>query len=326
MEIKHSGRISQLFIYTGKLFRMFVLQNDWKMLPMAAIIAAIVSYVVGSTLFVNMAGTLMGTFGLTSICVWNGCFNSIQAICRERPIVKREHRSGLHITSYIGAHMIYQAFICLCQTGIIIVVLHISNVSFPSLSHVTGSVDADLFITMFLISYASDMISLFVSAIVRNTTTAMTVMPFVMIFQLIFSGGIFALSGFAHTLTDFAVSRWGLCAMCAISDYNSLPNEMILATIDNIDVSKLSSDYSETDISGGAGITVADAAEILQEGMRDPELREKFIYTCGEMAYVEDYRSDGDNIINCWLNIGTAIVIFPILSVAALEFIDKDKR
>ena len=35
----HRGRIAQIPIYLGKDFRMFIFQNDWKVLPMSALIA-----------------------------------------------------------------------------------------------------------------------------------------------------------------------------------------------------------------------------------------------------------------------------------------------
>ena len=37
--VHHTGRTSQVGIYLGKQFRFFVNQSDWKVLPMAAIIA-----------------------------------------------------------------------------------------------------------------------------------------------------------------------------------------------------------------------------------------------------------------------------------------------
>ena len=114
----YSGRIRQTWIYLGKLLRMFIFQNDWKLLPMAAIIAALVTFAVGQNIFKTQEGTLSGCFSLVCVCIWNGFFNSIQSVCRERPIIKREHRSGMHITSYIAAHMIYQLLLCAIQTAI----------------------------------------------------------------------------------------------------------------------------------------------------------------------------------------------------------------
>ena len=39
-KLRHRGRMSQIPIYLGKQFRFFINQSDWKVLPMAAIIAA----------------------------------------------------------------------------------------------------------------------------------------------------------------------------------------------------------------------------------------------------------------------------------------------
>lgn len=204
---RYLGRTGQMLIHLRKLLRMFIYQNDWKVLPMAAVIAALVTFVVGGNLFVTQEGTMMGSFALVCICVWNGFFNSIQAVCRERNIVKREHRSGLHMSAYIGAHMIYQMLLCAAQVGITLGILHIAEVKIPESGVIFSSGMFELAFTMFLITYASDMLSLMVSSIVRNTTTAMTAMPFLLIFQLVFSGGFFTLSGAASSITGLTIDR-----------------------------------------------------------------------------------------------------------------------
>ena len=130
--LKYRGRIGQFFIYLAKQFRLFVLQSDWKVLPMSAIIAAMVSMAVGQPLFVTMEGNFQGAFALTCVCIWNGFFNSIQAICRERAVIKREHRAGLHITSYVLSHLFYQLFLCAAQSAITIMVLSVTGVKFPA--------------------------------------------------------------------------------------------------------------------------------------------------------------------------------------------------
>ncbi|MGX8684149.1 MAG: hypothetical protein ACSW78_02605, partial [Lachnospiraceae bacterium] len=112
---RHRGRLAQIPIYLGKDFRMFIFQTDWKVLPMSALIAGMIGFVVGENMFVTMEGTFQCSLALTCICIWNGFFNSIQSVCRERPIIKREHRSGMHISSYIIAHLIYQMFLCVMQ-------------------------------------------------------------------------------------------------------------------------------------------------------------------------------------------------------------------
>ena len=187
---RHTGRLPQTIIYLGKLFRMFIFQTDWKVLPMAAIIAGLISFAVGNNLFVTMEGTLTGTFAVSCICIWNGFFNSIQSICRERAIIKREHRAGMHITSYVGAHVIYQAFLCACQALITAVVCSVAGVKYPEVANLTladnyGSVSVNFFaalvIILFLVTYTADLMALMISAIVHTQMAAMTVMPFVLI-------------------------------------------------------------------------------------------------------------------------------------------------
>ena len=220
---RHRGRESQVLIYLGKQLRFFINENDWKVLPMAAIIAALVGMVIRKRFFINMEGSLIGAFALTCVAIWNGCFNSIQSVCRERAIVKREHRSGMYVSSYVLAHMIYQLMLCILQTGLSMYVMQIIGVQFPTKGFMTPFMILDIGITMLLISYAADMLSLFVSSVSHTTTGAMTVMPFVLIFQLVFSGGVIPLPEWSRGLSNFTISNYGIRAIAAQSGYNELP-------------------------------------------------------------------------------------------------------
>ena len=84
IRIRYRGRFSQIQIYLGKLLRMFLYQSDWKVLPMSAMVAGLVGLVIRRRFFTTMEGTLMSALAVTCLCLWNGCFNSIQVICRER--------------------------------------------------------------------------------------------------------------------------------------------------------------------------------------------------------------------------------------------------
>ena len=230
--VRHTGRGTQVLIYLGKLLRMFVYQNDWKMLPMAALIGGLVGMVIHNRLFINMEGTALGAFALACVAIWNGCFNSIQVICRERDVIKREHRSGLHISSYIIAHMIYQALLCLLQMGITMYICRLTGVRFPQEGLFTSWGIVDFGITMFLITYAADMMALWISALSRTTTAAMTIMPFVLIFQLIFSGGMIKnLPTWTAPVTNITISNSGLKALASQADYNSRPMASAWSTL-----------------------------------------------------------------------------------------------
>ena len=314
MEIKytrHRGRLAQTFIYLGKLFRMFLFQNDWKVLPMSAVIAGLVSMAVGSNLYKSMEGTLMGSFALACVCVWNGFFNSIQSVCRERAIVKREHRSGLHITSYIAAHMIYQAMLCAMQVVITITICVSLNVKMPDRSLVTPIPVIDVGITLFLITYCADMLALLISSFARTTTTAMTIMPFLLIVQLLFSGGFFSLPREAMPFTNLTATKWGLTALCAQGDYNSLP----MVSIWN-NAMKL----KNVEIEGEKPFfTVLKYVE-------DNDMRDDVLMFCAGQNQNPDYAFDKDNLYDCWFWLILWTLIYIGISVILLERIDKDRR
>ena len=221
--LRYRGRFEQIGVCFVRLLRLFVYQNDWKLLPMSVIIAGLVSLVVRNDFFVTMEGTLKGALALSCVAIWNGCFNSVQVICREREIIKREHRSGMHISSYIVSHMLYQALLCLVQSGLTIYICITMGIRIPVKGLMTPLMVVDLGITVFLISYASDMIALWISCLVHNTTTAMSIMPFLLITQLVFSGGIFTLPAWSDGISGLMISNYGVKCIAAQADYNKLP-------------------------------------------------------------------------------------------------------
>ena len=308
---KHQGRISQLGIYLGKYLRMFVYQNDWKVIPMSAIIAGVVTVVVGGNMFVTQEGTLTGTFALACVCLWNGVFNSIQVVCRERAILKREHRAGLHVSSYLGAHMIYQFLLCLAQTGVTLFVCTMASVAFPRTGIITPWGIVDVGITIFLITYAADLMALMVSCIVRDTTTAMTVMPFVLMFQLIFSGGFFGLSGAAEKICNLTVSKWGLDSLCAIGRYNELPMVTLWNTIFK---------FKDIEIQGQKPLL--DLIRYAQ----DNGYRDQFLLWSGQYNTKPNYAASVENVLHNWGMIALLGVVFVIISWIALHSVDRDKR
>ena len=305
--VRHSGRDSQVLIYLGKQFRFFVNENDWKVLPMAAIIAALVSMVIRRKFFINMEGSLIGGFALTCVAIWNGCFNSIQAVCRERPIIKREHRSGMHITSYVAAHMIYQFLLCAAQTALSIYVLVLMEVPIPAKGFMTPWMVVDLGISMLLISYASDMMSLFISSISHTTTGAMTVMPFVLIFQLVFSGGVIPLPAWAQVYSNYTISNYGMKAIISQSGYNELPMETGWKTLNSMRNREIGGTFTL-----GQVLDLLDSPAI--ESRRDMEVMKSM--TLGEAAEILN-KADGT------LHIRDTVVTRPITVKSLLELLNS---
>lgn len=212
------SRFGQIKIYIGKCYRLFINEKQWKFIVSAFVIMILISVVTSENMFQDYADTRKSSFAVICACIWVGIFNSIQSICRERQIIKREHRAGLHISSYILAHGIYELALCSVECVIITGMVLIKNASHLPESGIVTFMALDMFITFLLIIYSSDTLAMLVSCIVKTENEAMTVMPFVLIVQLIMSGMLFELSGVTEVISYFTVSRWGLNGITAIAN------------------------------------------------------------------------------------------------------------
>ena len=310
-KLRYRGRIGQVGLYLGKFMRVFIFQNDWKVLPMGAVIAAVVIFVVGQNLFVTQEGTSTGAFALVCVCIWIGFFNSIQIVCREREIIKHEHRSGLHMSSYIFAHMIFQLIICAAQTGIILLICVVSSVHIPAKGIIFNAGIIDIGVTLLIITYTADLMALMVSCLVHNTTTAMTMMPFLLIFQLVFSGVYFELAGSVMAVTFFTISKWGMISLCSIGQFNSQPMVTLWNTIFK---------FRNIEYMGRKPLL-----ELIQMTEREGHVQD-FLLWSGSYNQNDMYSSDALNVGMTWGILILLAIVFAIVSIISLESIDKDKR
>lgn len=312
MEQKRTGRLGQIKVYTGKFFRIFIHEKEWKVILFALIISLLMSVVLSGSMFTMKERTREGLFAIVSSCIWIGIFNSIQTICRERQIIKREHRTGLHITSYVAAHLIYQGVICMIQAASMVLIYGMFT-QFPKEGLVTGVFFIDLFITFFLVLYASDVLGLAVSSLVKTTTAAMTVMPFVLIVQLIFSGSIFPLTGAAKTVSDLTISKWGQRVLCIEANLNELPSELLDSELEMLNEMELVQEMKE--------LLPEETVKEMDDAVED-ELQ-KFLY---EYTYRRIYTYDPKFVIKRWGYLVLFTAIYALVCVISLEFVDKDKR
>jgi hypothetical protein len=318
----------------GKCFRIFRNEKGYKTLISAAIIALILAAVIGGGMFNDFAATATGAFALVCGCIWIGIFNSIQSICRERAIIKREYRTGLYISSYVAAHMVYEAVICFAEAIIVTAVLFIFH-GFPQ-GGVILMAPIEIFITFFLVIYSADVLALVVSSIAKTEMAAMTFMPFVLILQLVLSGIIFSLPGQAATVSNLTVSKWGVNAVCASSNVNHLLNESVIEFTESM---------------GEKGINIRDSSYLFDPGSVDFETfelnqidfaafdldslsaRDKnnlgYLMSRNDENMIRamaDYESTAGNLLKTWLMMCLFIAVYGVICVVALKFVDRDKR
>lgn len=223
MARSHISRMGQIKIYVGKCFRLFVTERQWKNFISTFIIVMLIALVTGEDMFQTMEATKKGAFAIVCAGIWVGLFNSIQSICKERDIIKREHRSGVHISSYLLAHVIYEFVLSAAEALIILGVTLIRNIShLPEEAGVFTFFGLDLYLVLFIVIFASDMMALLVSSGVKTEQMAMTIMPFILIIQLLMSGMVFELKGIPDVISNFTISRWGLDAICVVSNVENM--------------------------------------------------------------------------------------------------------
>ena len=101
--------IRQLYILKSNIKKILMII----LLPVAT--AVIVGIVSGDDVFVTLEDTKSTLFTIVCVSIWIGLFNSIQEICQERTILKREYMSDLKLISYIvsklKAKLMFSAFI-----------------------------------------------------------------------------------------------------------------------------------------------------------------------------------------------------------------------
>lgn len=167
-------------------------------------------------------GTQTGLFMLVCVAIFVGICNSIQEICKERNILKREYMTNLSLGSYVVSKLVVQAVVCAVQMLVVILIfsLFVRDKALPESGVIFGSVWVEYYITMFLLAFAADTMSLVVSSIVKNSATANTFIPIILIVQIVFSGVLFKMSGIMDTLSYLMISKWGISALAATSGLN----------------------------------------------------------------------------------------------------------
>ncbi len=227
LEAGSHQRVAQAGICFVNAFRKFFHHRSWMVLPMTAVLSLIAGLAIRDGFLTSLDGTMTGAFVLVGVCIWNGTYSSIQAICRERAIIREKKRLKLHSSSYTAGNMLLQFLICVAETGIVLVMLRAAGIRYTGRPLFTQWFVVDFGITIFLIIYASDMVALFISALCRTKTAAMTILPFVLVLQLVFSGSIISIPDSIDPIAMITVSRPGFKAMSAQADLNHLPIALV---------------------------------------------------------------------------------------------------
>ena len=159
-------------IYFRRNLRGFFNDKGWKLLISVVLITLLICSVTGEEMFRDYDQTRSGAFALVCACIWIGIFNSIRVICREREILKREHRTGLHMSSYVAARWLFEACLCAVEAVPVTVIVRIVNNGHFIRQGIILPPTLELFVSFFLITFSADALALVISAVVKDENTA----------------------------------------------------------------------------------------------------------------------------------------------------------
>ena len=288
-------------------FERFFFGGTWRNLPIAAAITVLVASIARNDFFQTMEGTIKGSLALTCIAIWNGCFNSILSVCEERPALKKLREKGLHISSFIVSTLFCQALLCLAQTFLVMYACVLIGIRFPAEGMFSASLVMEIGITVFLITYAADLMSLCVSALVKKSLDAMIIMPFLLVIQLVFSGSVINVAAWSNSISRFTISNYGVKCIAAQADYNERPMVLGWNLIEKLKPSEV-----------GISVTAGQIMDILQDEENYPAIRELRSRTIGKTFTVSDVRDlvSGSETVNEILDADIG------LEMTVSEFID----
>ena len=194
------------------------------MLLQAPLLAILISFVADGYQFEQLEITRSLLFALSCSAFWIGILNSIQEVCKERNILKREYMTGLRLDSYISSKLLVIGIICAVQ-AFLLAYTFVLLVGLPSQGVVFGAF-SELLLTTFLTAFAASAMGIFVSSMFTNADRAMTVAPLLLMPQLLFSGMIFSLEGAASVISWLTVCRFSVSAYGTTANLNSLSTRL----------------------------------------------------------------------------------------------------
>lgn len=223
--LKH-GRTSwfrQFFILTTRYLEL--MKNDFQKILMLLIqpllIGALLYVVADKNTFTIYESTKSILFGLSCAGIWIGIFNSIQEVCKERVIIKREYMANLKLSGYLLSKFIVQMVLGLIQS-VILVMVFVTLMDVDKKGIFVDHFAWEMILTLWVTILASIAIGFFISALVKSGDKAMAVAPFVLIVQLLFSGILFTLKGAGEIISYFTISRWSVESLGSIAKLNKL--------------------------------------------------------------------------------------------------------
>jgi ABC-type multidrug transport system ATPase subunit len=163
-------------------------------------------------------------FVLATVAVWFGIINAAREIAKETAIYRRERLASLRIGPYIASKFGVLSLLVLVQSAILLGFTAL-KVTLPAWG-VLLPAWIELYITTVLAAEAGLALGLVISAVARTPDRAISLVPLLLIPQILFAGVIFSLGEGAtiqRMLSWLTISRWTMDAYGTTANLNELP-------------------------------------------------------------------------------------------------------
>ncbi len=169
-------------------------------------------------------------FLLSVIGVWFGVLNSVREVTKESKIYRRERLANLRIGAYLGSKVAVLAGLCLIQSVVLLGVLALRVDFSPAFTALTPDGFVDMvrapplglwgasLLTVFLTSLSGVGLGLWISTVVSSSDKAMSVVPLVLIPQLVFAMALMPLPAALASISYLTGARWGMEALGSIAN------------------------------------------------------------------------------------------------------------
>lgn len=158
----------------------------------------------------------LGVLFLMAIsAVWFGVSNAAKEIVGELPIYKRERMFNVNIFTYLFSKITVLSSVAFCQVVIFILIVYFRYQSDPV--HLVYMPQYVGF--MFYLAFSATLLGMLLSAIFDSSEKVMTLVPIILIPQIMLAGTITRIdTKFKELISYFTLGRWGIEGFSRIQD------------------------------------------------------------------------------------------------------------
>jgi hypothetical protein len=189
----------------------------------APIIGIILALVAGNGIFADgksPADAQKVLFMLAIAAVWLGTSNAAREITKETPVYLRERLVNLGVFPYVMSKVAVLTLLCILQSLLLTGIVLLRAGTPPEGAFLPAALE--LIIGVWLTTMGGLAMGLMVSALATNTDKAISIVPILLVPQIILAGLIFPLSGPSQVLSYVTVAKWSIDSLGTSSNLNRL--------------------------------------------------------------------------------------------------------